>query len=310
MLPLSTTMDPTSCEKPAHLGIGAISRAVGIPPETLRTWERRYGFPTPERRPSGHRRYRTSDVPRLKRITVLLARGVRAGDALTANEEEAKLLLRASATAIEDLGAPVTTASLLAAVRRFDANGLTRQLQSAWARLGPIEFAADCIPPLLYAVGEGWASGALNVRHEHFLSERLSDVLPTLRLPLEAHADGPLVVLASLPGEEHDLGLQLASLVAVASGLQTVNGGTQLSEREIAALAHDARALAVGISVSAANSGAPTSRRLGRLRTQLPRRVKLIAGGAGAPKRRSGIETLAGLRDLETWAKRLVGRGR
>jgi len=34
----------------ARLTIGALSRATGIPVETLRTWESRYGFPEPERK--------------------------------------------------------------------------------------------------------------------------------------------------------------------------------------------------------------------------------------------------------------------
>lgn len=300
--------DATATATTARLGIGALSRAVGIPPETLRTWERRYGFPVPERRPSGHRRYQATDVSRLRRVAALLARGIRAGEALSASDDEVEFLLHTSSIAKLSPLSPTTTDSLVSAVRRFDADALTRQLQSAWASLGPIDFAASCLPPLLDAVGTGWADGALNVRHEHFLTERVSDVLRTVRLPLEAHADGPLVVLASLPGEEHGLGLQLASLVLVACGLQSLCGGTQLLEREIAALAVDAGAFAVGVSVSSASAGAVSSRRLGRLRTHLPGRMRLIVGGAGAPRPRRGIEILTELRDLETWARRVAGR--
>ena len=54
--------------KDARVSIGALSRATGIPVETLRTWESRYGFPVPERRPSGHRLYPLAIVPRLRRI--------------------------------------------------------------------------------------------------------------------------------------------------------------------------------------------------------------------------------------------------
>ena len=57
----------------ARLSIGALSRATGIPVETLRTWENRYGFPVPERKPSGHRVYPLSSVPRLRRIAESVA---------------------------------------------------------------------------------------------------------------------------------------------------------------------------------------------------------------------------------------------
>ena len=36
-------------DKRAMLSIGAVAKATGIRVETLRTWERRYGFPRPER---------------------------------------------------------------------------------------------------------------------------------------------------------------------------------------------------------------------------------------------------------------------
>ena len=39
------------------LKIGELAEQVGVRPATLREWERRHGFPTPERLLSGHRRY-------------------------------------------------------------------------------------------------------------------------------------------------------------------------------------------------------------------------------------------------------------
>ena len=61
------------------LSIGALSRAAGIPVQTLRTWETRYGFPEAVRRPSGHRVYPVSVVTHLRRIAEAIARGHRAG---------------------------------------------------------------------------------------------------------------------------------------------------------------------------------------------------------------------------------------
>jgi DICT domain-containing protein len=44
------------------LTIGDLVARTGVSEGTLRMWERRHGFPTPERLPSGHRRYGESDV--------------------------------------------------------------------------------------------------------------------------------------------------------------------------------------------------------------------------------------------------------
>src|SRR5688572_19689368 len=62
----------------AGLTIGAIARATGIPVQTLRTWERRYGFPRPERTESGHRRYPLEVVERLRLMDRAIAQGHRA----------------------------------------------------------------------------------------------------------------------------------------------------------------------------------------------------------------------------------------
>ena len=88
--------EPGHETKGARLSIGALSRATGIPVETLRTWESRYGFPVPERRPSGHRVYPLSIAPRLRRIAEALARGHRAGQVVPASDADLRQLLAAA----------------------------------------------------------------------------------------------------------------------------------------------------------------------------------------------------------------------
>ncbi|MBP48009.1 MAG: helix-turn-helix-type transcriptional regulator, partial [Myxococcales bacterium] len=50
------------------LSIGTLARSVGIPVETIRTWERRYGAPVPRRLVSGHRRYDPAEIERLQEV--------------------------------------------------------------------------------------------------------------------------------------------------------------------------------------------------------------------------------------------------
>ena len=77
------------------LSIGALSAATGIPVETIRTWERRYGFPIAERKPSGHRVYPVSTIPRLRLIAAALARGHRAAEVVGTSEQTLAALLEA-----------------------------------------------------------------------------------------------------------------------------------------------------------------------------------------------------------------------
>jgi methanogenic corrinoid protein MtbC1 len=300
-------------EDGAWLSIGALSRATGIAVETLRTWESRYGFPVPERKPSGHRVYPVSAVPRLRRIAQALTHGHRAGQVVGASDDALGRLLETS-TATNPAGNPTTPglppaedlAGQLKLVKTFDAERLSRSFLSDWARMGPVEFLETDIAPLIRAVGDAWEQGDLEVRHEHFLSERLSDFLRSLRMPREERATGPLVAFSTLPGEVHGLGLQMAALVLATAGCRVLYLGTEVPIPQIASLARDVSPRAVAISVSSSTKGASSGTAMRRLRDALPRRTLLITGGEGAPASRPGIESIGSLRELDAWGRRMA----
>lgn len=50
------------------LAIGDVAERTGVSVATLRAWEARYGFPSPDRRSSGHRRYSDADVAAIERL--------------------------------------------------------------------------------------------------------------------------------------------------------------------------------------------------------------------------------------------------
>ena len=289
----------------ARLSIGALSKATGVPAETLRTWEARYGFPAPERKPSGHRLYPLAAVARLKRISEALNRGHRAGQVVAISEDELARLLdtvpQPEGPAAVTEAAPAT--DLLAAIARFDAERLTRALLTDWARLGPLDFLETRVAPLVRAVGTAWEDRRLDVRHEHFASERIGDVLRTLRLPFEERARGPLVVMATLPGETHGLGLQMAGLVLSQAGCRVLYLGTEVPTGEILQMTRDLNARALALSVSLSSRGAATARQVKALREKLPRRTSLLVGGEGAPPSRGGVHVFADLRTLDAWAR-------
>jgi MerR family transcriptional regulator, light-induced transcriptional regulator len=310
VLPM-TVRRPSPPDVTGKLSIGALSRSTGIPIDTLRTWERRYGFPVPERKPSGHRVYPLSSVPRLQRIADALTRGHRASEAVAASEQALTALLNVTPVTVNAVvrigrshGEPLT--DLLAIVKTFNTKALRRALMTDWRRLGPVPFLSTCIAPLIRAVGEEWAAGRLGIHHEHFLSERVGDFLRTVRQPLEERATGPLVIVASLPGEEHGLGLQMAALVLAHAGCRILYLGPEVPPQEIASLAKDLTARAVAVSISVANRGDPMTAQLALLRSLLPKSVLLLVGGDGAPRPQPGITVLHDLAALDDWGRQLI----
>jgi DICT domain-containing protein len=59
-----------------ELSVGELAARTGVQAATLRTWEARYGFPRPRRRPGGRRRYRDRDVALVEQVLRLRAAGV------------------------------------------------------------------------------------------------------------------------------------------------------------------------------------------------------------------------------------------
>jgi hypothetical protein len=285
------------------LSIGALSAATGIPIPTIRSWERRYGFPAADRKPSGHRVYPLDTVPRLRRIAEAIRRGHRAAEALTASEATLTALLDAVAPApVPTPGVPPSTGSgadgLLQLVRRYDAEGIKRAFQSDWARMGPLQFLEHRIGPFLTDVGAAWAEGRLDVRHEHFASAVSGDFLRSVRGPLDDRATGPVAALTTLPGELHGLGLQMCALVFAWAGWRALLLGVDTPIAQVAALAREAPISAVAVSCVRRQRGTAS---LAALRRRLPRRVPLLVGGAAAPPSRAGIEHLPDLAALDRW---------
>jgi DICT domain-containing protein len=69
-----------------ELTIGQMVKQTGVPEGTLRMWERRHGFPRPQRSESGHRRYSQLELELVRRV----AAGRQAGLSLGAAIERAR----------------------------------------------------------------------------------------------------------------------------------------------------------------------------------------------------------------------------
>src|SRR3954451_9156617 len=64
----------------AGYSIAAVSKLAGVSCHALRVWERRYGFPVPERSASGHRRYAHDQVGTLRVLAKMARSGRSIGD--------------------------------------------------------------------------------------------------------------------------------------------------------------------------------------------------------------------------------------
>ncbi len=194
---------------------------------------------------------------------------------------------------------------LVELVRELRSEQLTERLLVEWHRRGAQPFLEECAAPILDRIGRLWANGELEVRHEHFASEVMSDLLRSLRLGCEGEeATAPLILFATLSNEQHGLGLQMTSLLATLAGARVCILGVNTPNQEIAHTAVELGASMVAISVSLASGGVETDRVLADLRGHLNSHVRLVVGGRGARGIRRGprglefVETLAQFEQL------------
>jgi MerR family transcriptional regulator, light-induced transcriptional regulator len=292
-----------------RLTIGAVARATGFSPDTLRVWQKRYGFPVPRRKPSGHRLYSPADVRRLRRISEALARGHRPGQVVPLAEPRLESLLTdRELTGVAGPQRPPVLKSLMDLVRGHKGPELTSALLADAAGLGPLEFLRLRAVPMIAEVGDAWASGEIGIHHEHFFSQILEDVLRTIRLPFERGTGGAAITIAALAGEEHGLGVQMAALLAAFAGLQPHVLGTDTPVEEIVAAFKTRRPAAIGVSISVSTAGTGSRDQLEALRRAIPAGVMILVGGAGA--RRShppgGCVIVDDLQGMHDWMRRLA----
>jgi len=263
------------------LSIAAVERETGVSKDTLRIWERRYGFPQPTRNAFGERSYPLDQVARLRLIRRLMDQGLRPGRifAMSAVELESQVAGTPSAaplSALHDLA--------LYLLKTHQTAELRRELNQAVVRDGLFRFLTESAAPLATLVGEAWMRGEIHVFEEHLFTEQLQGVLRQAISQVPTAGGSPRVLLSTLPGEQHGLGLLMAEAACALEGAECVSLGVQTPVAELAAAALAKRADVVAVSFSANFPAAGLQEAVKSLRAALPTGVELWCGGAGAAR--------------------------
>lgn len=271
------------------LSISAVERDTGLSKDTLRVWERRYGFPSPGRDPLGERVYPPDQVDRLRLIRRLMDAGRRPGKIVGLPLEALRALAEqgpapASAAAGRE---HAELARFMELTKAHQVEDLRGALSEAALRMGLDRFVAELVAPLNRLVGEAWASGDFQVFEEHLYTEAMQGVLRTAigSIPSSA-ASRPRVLLTTFPAEPHGLGLLMAEAVLALEGCRCSSLGVQTPIRDIALAAAAQRADVVALSFSAGSNARGAIEGLAELRGRLPAPIELWAGGGCVALRR------------------------
>lgn len=203
------------------LPIRTVANLTGINPVTLRAWERRYNLITPHRTPKGHRLYSRENVELIKQILELLDQGIPIS--------QVKPLLEQTPIHV-NTEPPAETGeawrnyqqTMLAAIETFDEHALDDAYNDALS-LYPVDVVSQRLTtPLLRLLGEHWKDTATGIAQEHFFSVYLRNKLGTRIQHINQRTNGPLLLLACLPGEFHEIGLLIFSLTIASFGYRVL----------------------------------------------------------------------------------------
>jgi DNA-binding transcriptional MerR regulator/methylmalonyl-CoA mutase cobalamin-binding subunit len=277
--------------------IAEVERETGLSKDTLRVWERRYGFPTPARDLNDERVYTDDQIQRLRVIRRLLDAGLRPGKIVGLPLEQLSAVV-APARSIDATASDAVEFQkrILQLIKAHCADKLHQQLSQLLLQMGLRQFIIDVIVPLNSLVGNAWLQGTIEIFEEHLYTAQVLGLLQHALGAIPPSSLAPRVLLTTLPGEEHQLGMIMANAFFAMEGAQCISLGTQTPASDILKAVDAHGVNIVGLSSTAANSARATQAQLSALRENLDVGVELWVGGAAALDQ----HTIAGVRRVSS----------
>jgi MerR family transcriptional regulator, light-induced transcriptional regulator len=216
--------DGGSTGSTAPLGVGAVAARLGVAPETLRSWGRRYGLVPSGRTGGGHRRYDPDDLARLLLMQRLVAAGaapaeaarrvLASGDPAADRDQPTAQApggrrTGAGGTVLALPDAPPEARGLARAAARLDAGAVHAILGDLLVERGTVNTWDTVLRPVLVAAGLRWEQTGAGIDVEHLLSEAVTETLRAHRACQPRPHPGRGVLLTSPPGDWHVLPLHV-----------------------------------------------------------------------------------------------------
>ncbi len=204
------------------VGIKVLSKACGVLPHSIRTWEKRYQAFTPERTEGGQRLYSFEDLERATLIGDLLNQGHAISKVGMLSLEELTALAEVSGDVKEDSSywTDVSITKLFEHLSKYAIDEVVSELQHLRMNCGAKEFVFKVVLPVMQEIGLKVSKGDFSVTQEHIVSTIIRDQLAQLALPnfLDSHNR---VALATPDGNLHELSILIADIICRSNRVST-----------------------------------------------------------------------------------------
>ncbi|QSO47465.1 MerR family transcriptional regulator [Alicyclobacillus mengziensis] len=239
--------------------IRQVAQQTGLTPQLIRKWEERYQAITPHRLENGYRIYHQDDVIRLLQLKRLVDDGYSIKNAVlllnnAAGADAAKPNLAAHDREMEKQSTEYTALrwvqdesldsdtkvdkraveDLLGLGEKSETSRMNSLLEMELAIHGIHHVVYAIIIPFLRQVGALWENGDWTEYQEHIASLEVRDFLVNFRSRTKRLGHGPMLLAACVPGERHDIMLQIILLEATIRGWKTNFLGASPAENALA----------------------------------------------------------------------------
>lgn len=293
---MTTAIAPSTSPSEACYNIAAVERDTGLSKDTLRVWERRYGFPKPVRDQHDERLYTLPDLEKLRLLRLLIDSGHRPGKIINRSTPELAQLISAGSPAQVP---PPEVDAILQMLLSHDIDGFRKVLMQALMKQGLLRFVTDTVTALNHWIGEAWLAGRVAIFDEHLYSEHIQNILRNAIIAQPGRGSAPRVLLTSLPGEKHRIGLLMVEAVLTAEGAACVALGTETPVIDIknAVPAYEVDVVALSFSSAITQNAALAG--LTELRGLLPEGIEIWGGGGALIRARKPPDGVLLLRSFE-----------
>ncbi|MCA9652125.1 MAG: MerR family transcriptional regulator [Myxococcales bacterium] len=236
--------------------IQTVAEMTGVPASTLRTWEQRYGFPSPDRTASAYRMYSQDDIDRIGKVRELCERGLGPAEAVKQVFDAGEL---PPATAAEPTAEPLRVLpgdaatlvdALQGAIEGFEPERVESLVRSALLVGSHAEAFEQWVWPAWRRVRERWLAGSLGRHHERLAAELLGQAARDMIRLSRPKAPAPWAVIGCF-ADEDDPGPALGAALALhGRGIRAMFLGPRTRASVVRDAARAVSAAMVGLSVT------------------------------------------------------------
>ncbi|MGH8838588.1 MAG: MerR family transcriptional regulator [Jiangellaceae bacterium] len=198
----------SSRDDPDGMRIATVSRLLGVPVPTIRSWERRYDFPAPPRTDGLHRRYGDVEFEQLRALRDLVTKGHSTRDAVA--------LVRSTVVVGSEDASPAEP--IVNAALSLDTALLRAELDATTERLGVEDTIRRAILPAMREIGSRWRAGRCDVGREHLATEGVRSWLARQAFLAPPPFRPRPIVLACGPQDLHTIGLESFAVILARRG--------------------------------------------------------------------------------------------